>query len=60
MSGKLIRYSDDRVIAGVCSGVARYFGWQPRTIRLAWIVFTLMGGAGIALYLIFWLFMPSD
>jgi phage shock protein C len=60
MSGKLVRYSDDKVIAGVCSGIARYFGFKPRNVRLAWIIFTLVGGAGVAFYLIFWIFMPSD
>ena len=60
MAGKLVRYSNDKVFAGVCSGIARYFGWQPRTVRLGWIVFTLLGGAGLAFYVLFWIIMPSD
>ena len=46
MAGKLARYSGDSVVAGVCSGIA-------------WVIFTLLGGAGILFYLIFWLLLPS-
>ena len=50
--------TDGKVIAGVCSGVARYFGIQIRTVRFAWIIFILLGGAGFALYLVLWIFLP--
>ena len=59
MAGKLVRYSGGSVIAGVCSGIAKYFGWKPRNVRLAWIIFTLIGGAGILFYILFWIFLPS-
>ena len=56
---KLYRDPDDKVIAGVCSGVAAYFDINdPIWIRLAFVIFTLTGGAGILLYLILWAIVP--
>lgn len=58
-SNKLVRSSSDGIVGGVCAGVARYFGWKPGNVRLVWIAFTLLGGAGFLLYLILWLLLPS-
>jgi phage shock protein C len=49
----------DRKIAGVCSGIADYFGWDPTIVRLAWVVFTLIGGSGILAYIIAMIVMPE-
>ncbi|RFU42733.1 PspC domain-containing protein [Actinomadura logoneensis] len=57
---QLRRTRDGRMIAGVCSGVGRYLGIDPNMVRLGLGVFTLFGGAGIALYIIAWLVMPED
>ncbi|GGY21789.1 PspC family transcriptional regulator [Rhodanobacter panaciterrae] len=46
-------------MAGVCAGIADYYGWDPTLVRVAWIVLTLLGGSGILLYLIMWLVMPE-
>jgi len=46
------------IIAGVCGGLGEYFGVDPTVVRIIWMVFTLLGGAGIIAYLIFWLLMP--
>lgn len=56
---RLIRSRANRSIAGVCSGIAEYYGWDPTVVRVAWIVLTLLGGSGILLYLILWLVMPD-
>ncbi|GAA5221632.1 PspC domain-containing protein [Membranihabitans marinus] len=57
---KLYRDPQEKVIAGVCAGVSAYFGIQdPIWLRLAIVVFTLTGGAGIILYLILWAIMPE-
>lgn len=58
-SNKLVRSSNDAVVGGVCAGIARYFGWKTGNVRLAWIVFTLLGGAGFLLYLVLWVFLPK-
>lgn len=57
---QLRRTRDGKMIAGVCSGAARYLGVDPNLVRLGLGVFTLFGGAGIALYVIAWLVMPED
>ena len=60
MDKKLVRVSHDNVVAGVCAGLARYFGFQVKTVRIAWIIFTLLGGAGLAIYIVLWILMPSE
>ena len=42
----LRRPRDDRVLAGVCSGIARYFGLDPIIVRLAFVILTVAGGGG--------------
>lgn len=57
---KLYRDPEGKVIAGVCNGLAAYFGISdPIWIRLAFVVFTLTGGAGVLLYIILWMVMPK-
>lgn len=59
MEKRLLRSRTDRSLAGVCGGVAEYFGWDPTLVRVAWIILTLLGGSGILLYLIMWVVMPE-
>ena len=56
----LRRPTSDRMLAGVCSGLARFFGTDSTLVRVLWVVFTLVGGSGILAYLIAWLLMPDD
>jgi phage shock protein C len=53
----LRRRLDNRVIAGVCSGLADYFAIDPILIRLAFVVITFAGGAGVLAYIILWIVM---
>lgn len=55
---KLMRDMDDRVIAGVCSGVGHYFDIEPRWMRLILLLLVFFGGTGIMLYIILWIVMP--
>lgn len=59
MEKRLSRSRNDRKLAGVCGGIAEYYGWDPTLVRVAWIVLTLLGGSGILIYLIMWLVMPE-
>jgi len=59
MERRLYRSRNDRTLAGVCAGIAEYFGWDPTLVRLAWVLLTLLGGSGILLYLIMWLVVPE-
>ena len=57
--GKLVR-SRNRVLAGVCAGIAEYFKWNVSTLRLIWIVLSLIGvGSPVLFYLILWIVMPE-
>ena len=56
---KLYRSKKNRVIAGVCGGIAEYFNVDPTLVRLAWVVFTLLGGSGIIAYFIAWVIVPE-
>ena len=51
---QLERSDDDRVVAGVCAGIARRLGVDPTLVRLVFAVLALAGGAGIALYAALW------
>jgi phage shock protein PspC (stress-responsive transcriptional regulator) len=57
---RLTRSRDDRVIAGVCGGFARYFNIDPVLVRIGAVALAFVGGAGILLYLAALLLMPSD
>ncbi|MDK2975358.1 MAG: phage shock protein [Methanofollis sp.] len=59
---RLVRPRDDHIVAGVCSGIARYFEIDPVVIRLVWVIFTVMGFVftGIVAYLIAWLVIPEE
>lgn len=56
---KLFRDPEERVIGGVCSGIASYFDFKPLWIRLAFVIAVLMFGTGIILYIILWLVVPK-
>ena len=42
---KLYKSRDNRMISGVCAGIAEYFNMDPTIIRLAWVLFSLLGGS---------------
>ena len=56
---KLYRSSRNKVIAGVCGGVAEYFNIDPTIVRLLWILFCCMGGSGILAYIICLFVIPE-
>lgn len=60
MDRKLYRSSNDRVLTGVCGGIAEYFALDSVIVRLLWVVFTLMGGAGLLAYIIAAIVIPAN
>jgi phage shock protein PspC (stress-responsive transcriptional regulator) len=56
---KLFRDMDDRVIAGVCSGVAHYFNIEPKWMRVFAFLIVFLGGSGLFIYLVLWIAMPK-
>ncbi len=51
--------SSDRVIAGVCAGLANHLGWPVRMVRIGMAVAALAGGAGVAFYAWLWIMVPT-
>lgn len=58
MQKKLYKSSVDKKLCGVCGGIAEYFELDSTVIRLAWVLFTVFGGAGLLAYFIAALVMP--
>jgi phage shock protein PspC (stress-responsive transcriptional regulator) len=56
---RLVRTTDDRMLGGVAAGLARHFDLDPALVRIAFVVLSLLGGSGIAIYAILWLVLPT-
>lgn len=61
MEKKLKRSSTQNILAGVCGGIAEYFGFSPMMVRLAYLILAIFTAAfpGILVYLLLWLVMPK-
>jgi phage shock protein C len=59
MKKKLTR-SDNKMIAGVCAGIAEYFGWDVTLVRVIYVLLSVFSAAfpGILVYIILWIVMP--
>ncbi|MTD57207.1 PspC domain-containing protein [Amycolatopsis pithecellobii] len=57
---RLARSRSDRVIAGVCAGLAERVGWRPSTMRVLFVVSCLLPGPQFLGYLALWLIMPLE
>lgn len=55
---QLRRSNEHKMIAGVAGGLAENFGIDPTWARVAFVVFTIFGGAGVALYVVLWIVIP--
>lgn len=60
MNDRLMRTQSDRMIGGVCGGLARYLKLDPVLVRLAFVLLTLFKGIGLVIYLILLILMPLD
>jgi len=56
---RLTRPKNNKVIAGVCAGIANYFNIDPVLVRIIWLVLLLFLGIGLFAYLILWIIMPE-
>lgn len=59
-AGPLRRSADDRMLAGVAGGIARYLNVDVTLVRVGIAALTLLTGAGAALYIAAWLLLPAD
>ncbi|HBH22419.1 MAG TPA: stress-responsive transcriptional regulator [Cytophagales bacterium] len=59
-SKKLVR-SKDRIIGGVCGGIAEWIGWDPTWVRLLYIILSVATAfSGLLVYIILWIVMPDS
>lgn len=56
---RLTLSTSDKMIGGVCGGIAAYFNVDPTLVRIIAVVLALVGGGGILAYLLAWLIMPK-
>lgn len=58
----LIRSKSDRVIAGVCGGIAKSLGWDPTLVRILYVLVSILSAAfpGTIVYIILWIVMPEE
>lgn len=61
-SHALRRTPGDRMIAGVCGGIARWLGWDPTLVRVAYVAISILsaGFPGILVYILLWIVMPEE
>jgi phage shock protein C len=61
-TGALMRSSSDRMLAGVCGGIARWLGWDPTAVRIGYVLLSLLSVAfpGVLVYIILWVIMPRE
>ena len=57
---RLLRPQEGRLVAGVCAGLARYFGVDVNLVRLGFGVFTVFYGLGFLVYLAAWAILPKE
>ena len=57
---KLSRSQSDRMLAGVCGGLAQYFNIDPTLVRLLFVFLAFFGGPGILIYLIMLIVVPEE
>ncbi len=57
---RLYRSKTEKMLGGVCGGIAEYFNVDPVLVRLLWVLFTLAWGAGLILYMIAWIIVPQN
>lgn len=56
---RLYRSRKDKIIAGVCGGIAEYFNVDPVLIRVLWVLGALAVGCGVLAYVICWIIIPQ-
>ena len=57
---RLYRSRNNRMLGGVCFGLADYLNIDPTIVRIAWVLFTALGGAGLLAYIICWIIIPEN
>jgi phage shock protein C len=58
----LQRSRTDKMIAGVCGGIAKSAGWDPTLVRVLYVVVSILSAAfpGLLVYVVLWMVMPKE
>jgi len=59
MQKRLYRSKENRMLGGVCGGIAEYFNIDPTIVRLIWAFAAIVWGSGILAYIIGWIVIPE-
>ena len=59
MGDKKLTKSSNKMICGVCAGIGEYLGIDPTVVRLLWIIFSVMGGAGLLAFIVAAIIIPE-
>lgn len=54
------RSRSDKILGGICGGLAQYFGIDPLLVRIAFVVFAIFAGSGLLIYILLWLLVPLE
>jgi phage shock protein C len=59
-ASKKLRKSREKLIAGVCGGIAEWIGWDPTVVRVLYVLVSILSVAfpGLLVYIILWIVMP--
>lgn len=60
VENKLYRIRKGKIIAGVCGGIAKYFGIDTKIVRLLCVALIAAYGSGLLVYIVFALFVPKE
>lgn len=59
MAKKLYRSTSDKIIGGVCGGVAQYIELDPTIVRIIWAILVFLYGVGLFAYIVMWIIVPE-
>ena len=60
MEGKRLYRSKNKMLSGVCAGIGDYFNIDPTIVRLAWVLFSCLGGCGVLAYIVAAIIIPME
>jgi phage shock protein PspC (stress-responsive transcriptional regulator) len=62
MAGALVRSNRNKILGGVCGGIANWLGWDPTLVRILYVLISILSVAfpGTVVYVILWLVMPKE
>lgn len=60
MERRLYKSNTNKMLDGVCGGIAEYFDIDPTLVRLAWVLFCALGGSGVLAYIVAAIIIPRS